>query len=158
MTNTKVVPTAAERRPLYERFTHYWVRMVLSAMLVACSIAIAEVVFRVATKGAAKEQLLFATMALPLGVIARIFLSPRAIYGSPCGLEYKYKGTWRTVPWINVGVPEFAPWYWGYLVRFTSVEIEEPEGSKTLWFFATSGYLEEFKRMRHVGTASATRA
>jgi hypothetical protein len=145
-----VEPRGADRRPLYERFTHYWVRFVISSMLAACFIAFVEVVFRLVTKGGAKEQLLFATIAVPLGLIARIFLCTRAIFGSPRGLEYKHKGSWRIVPWANVGVPEFAPWYWGYIVRFTSVEIHD-EGPKTLWFFATHGYLEEFRRLRDAG-------
>ncbi|MET0595734.1 MAG: hypothetical protein ABW133_23755, partial [Polyangiaceae bacterium] len=117
MTDVATPPVATDRVPLYEGTMHRLIRFMFLPIIGAWAVGFASAAFAFLTKEGKQEDLIGLALAPLFWLFARSVLRTQPIYGSPHGLEYKHKGTWRTVPWTGVRVAQFAPWSWGFLVR-----------------------------------------
>ena len=141
-----------DREPLYSPAGHKLVRIVFGSALAFQSAGIGIAMVMAARNGKGRDLLIAGAMASVIALFAKFVFRSKAIYGSPRGLEYKENGQWRTVPWKNVGSPDFNWLRSAIFVREATVDITGDDPT-TIRFYATKYDIEAFKRLRDAGLA-----
>jgi hypothetical protein len=69
----------------------------------------------------------------------------RAIHGSSRGLELPIRGTWRTIPWSEVGPADYTWWSFNRFGRVASLRVQDERAP--ILFFANDGLLAALREL-----------
>jgi hypothetical protein len=142
-----------DRQSLHATHVHKIVRGVVGALFAFYSVAVVlGVVMTMQTPSTTLVVAMLVKVVL-LVTMARLVFLPKAIFGSARGLEYRKAGQWLTIPWANVGSPEYSR-VWRLAIYFQLARVAiAGEKPRTIWFYATRASLDAFRQMRDAGAA-----